>query len=140
MKKMFPLFDIYAKSLLTVALLSRVSFAALAVIISLKTENGFLVSPFVEIPFGDYNFYLKHASQNFVALKEPFIFFYQGGSVDSWLERPLAPGPLFPWLLNIFNYPKQPCSGFYLPHCKCAISIWLGTLLLLERFRCGDNC
>ena len=69
MKTMFPFFDFHAKYLLAVALLSRVSFAALAVIISLKTENGFLVSPFVEIPFGDYNFYLKHASGHFVALK-----------------------------------------------------------------------
>jgi hypothetical protein len=110
MKAMFPLFDFYAKCLLAVALLSRVSFAALAVIISLKTENGFLVSPFVEVPFGDYGFYLKHMSEHFVALKEPFLFFYQGGSVDTWLERPLAPGPVFPWLLNILNYPKQPVA------------------------------
>lgn len=110
MKAIFPLFDFYAKCLLAVALLSRVSFAALAVIISLKTENGFLVSPFVEISFGDYGFYRLHMSEHFAALKEPFLFFYQGGSVDTWLERPLAPGPVFPWLLNILNYPKQPVA------------------------------
>jgi hypothetical protein len=107
-KAILPLFDFYAKCLLVVALLSRVSFAALAVIISLKTENGFLVSPFVEVYFGDYEFYLKHTSEYFLTLKEPFIFFYQGGSIDTWLEQPLVPGPLFPWLLNTFNYPKQP--------------------------------
>ena len=106
MKTMFPLFDFYevlfdGRSVVSGALRLR----------SLFHLNGrFLVSPFVEIPFGDYNFYLKHASQNFVALKEPFIFFYQGGSVDRWLERPLAPGPIFPWLINIFNYPKQPVA------------------------------
>lgn len=107
---MVPMFDFYAKCLLAVAVLSRVLFAALAVMISLKTENGFLVSPFVEIPFGDYGFYLKHMSEHFASLKEPFILFYQGDSVDTWLERPLAPGPLFPWLLNILNYPKQPVA------------------------------
>ena len=110
MKAMFPLFDFYAKCLLAVAVLSRMSFAVLAIIISLKTENGFLVSPFVEIHFGDYGFYSLHMSEHFVALKEPFLFFYHGGSVDTWLERPLTPGPIFPWLLNILNYPKQPVA------------------------------
>tara|TARA_B100000780_G_scaffold190301_1_gene133953 strand:- start:594 stop:1811 length:1218 start_codon:yes stop_codon:yes gene_type:complete len=110
MKEMVPVFDFYAKCLLVVAVLSRMLFAALAVMITLKTENGFLVSPFVEIPFGDYGFYLKHMSEHFASLKEPFLFFYQGDSFDAWLERPLAPGPLFPWLLNILSYPKQPLA------------------------------
>lgn len=108
MNEMVPMFDFYAKCLLAVAILSRLLFAAFAVMISLKTENGFLVSPFIEIPFGDYGFYFKHMSEHFRSLFEPFLFFYQGNSLESWLERPLAPGPLFPWLLNIFNYPKQP--------------------------------
>lgn len=108
MKTMVPIFDFYAKCMLLIAVLSRVSFAALAVMISLKTENGFLVSPFVEVRFGDYDFYLLRISDNFSSLKEPFLFFYQGGSVDTWLEQPLAPGPVFPWLLNVLNYPKQP--------------------------------
>lgn len=108
MKAIFPLFDFNAKCMLLVAVLSRVLFAAIAVMISLKTENGFLVSPFVEIRFGDYDFYLLHISDNFASLKDPFLFFYQGGSVEAWLERPLAPGPIFPWLLNVSLYPKQP--------------------------------
>jgi hypothetical protein len=108
MKAIFPLFDFYAKCMLLVAVLSRVLFAALAVMISLKTENGFPVSPFVEVRFGDYDFYLLHISENFASLKEPFLFFYQGGSIEAWLERPLVPGPIFPWLLNVSLYPKQP--------------------------------
>ena len=108
MKAIFPMFDFYAKCMLFVALLSRVLFAALAIMISLKTENGFPVSPFVEVRFGDYDFYLLHISENFASLKDPFLFFFQGGSIEAWLERPLAPGPIFPWLLNISLYPKQP--------------------------------
>ncbi len=94
--------------MLLIAVLSRLAFAALAVMISLKTENGFLVSPFVEIPFGDYPFYSSHTSENFASIKDPFLFFYQGGSIESWLERTLVPGPMFPWLLNVTLYPTQP--------------------------------
>ncbi|MDB4078043.1 hypothetical protein N9509_01345 [Amylibacter sp.] len=108
MKAIFPLFDFYAKCMLFVALLSRVLFAALAIMISLKTENGFPVSPFVEVRFGDYDFYLLHISNNFASLKDPFLFFYQGGSLEAWLERPLTPGPIVPWLLNVSLYPEQP--------------------------------
>ena len=108
MKAILPLFDFYAKCMLFVALLSRLLFATLAIMISLETENGFLVSPFVEVRFGDYDFYLLHISENFASLKDPFLFFFQGGSIEAWLERPLAPGPIFPWLLNISLYPKQP--------------------------------
>ena len=117
-KAIIPLFDFYAKCMLLVAVLSRVSFAALAIIISLKTENGFLVSPFVEVRFGDYGFYFcggdielpcqLRISEIFAWLKEPFLFFIQGGSVDTFMQRPLVPGPLFPWLLHFFNYSKQP--------------------------------
>ena len=107
---MVPMFNFYAVCLLMAALFSRLLFAAFAVMISLKTENGFLVSPFVEIPFGDYDFYSSHMSEHFRALKEPFLFFYQGNSLDSWLERTLVPGPLFPWLLSIMNYPNQPLA------------------------------
>jgi len=103
--------------MLLIAVLSRLSFAALAVMISLKTD-GFLVSPFVEIRFGDYGFYFcggdiplpcqMFISEIFAWLREPFLFFYQGGSIDAFMQRPLTPGPLFPWLLHFFNYSKQP--------------------------------
>ncbi|MDG1004609.1 MAG: hypothetical protein P8N58_06980, partial [Emcibacteraceae bacterium] len=102
------MFDSYAKYMLLIAVLSRVAFAALAVMISLKTENGFLVSPFVEVRFGDYDFYYSHISENFASLKDPFLFFYLGGSIESWLERTLVPGPIFPWLLHVTLYPTQP--------------------------------
>jgi len=108
MKAVLPLFDFYAKCMLLIAVLSRLAFAALAVMISLKTENGFLVSPFVEVRFGDYDFYSKHISENFASLKDPFLFFYLGGSVEAWLERTLVPGPIFPWLLHVSLYPTQP--------------------------------
>jgi hypothetical protein len=108
MKAILPLFDFYAKCMLLVAVLSRLAFATIAIMISLKTENGFLVSPFVEIRFGDYDFYLMHISENFASLKDPFLFFYQGGSVEAWFERPLSPGPIFPWLLHVTLYPTQP--------------------------------
>ena len=108
MKTILPLFDFYAKCMLFISLLSRVLFAALAVMISLKTENGFLVSPFVEVRFGDYDFYLLSSSENFATLKEPFLFFFQGGSVQNWVQTPVVPGPMFPWLLNVLNYSKQP--------------------------------
>lgn len=110
-KKNLPLsdlFDVYAKRMLLIALFSRFSFAALAIMISLKTENGYLVSPFLEIRFGDYDFYLRASSESFALLKEPFLFFYQGGSFDAWVQQPLAPGPIFPWLLYFSNYPEQP--------------------------------
>ena len=58
MKAILLLLDSYAKYMLLIAVISRVAFAALAVMISLKTENGFLVSPFVEVRFGDYDFIL----------------------------------------------------------------------------------
>ena len=108
MKAILLLLDSYAKYMLLIAVISRVAFAALAVMISLKTENGFLVSPFVEVRFGDYDFYSGHISENFASLKDPFLFFYLGGSVESWLERTLVPGPIFPWLLHITLYPTQP--------------------------------
>ena len=65
MKALLNLFDFYAKCMFLIAVLSRLAFATLAVMISLKTENGFLVSPFVEIPFGDYPFYSSHTSENY---------------------------------------------------------------------------
>ena len=108
MKALLNLFDFYAKCMFLIAVLSRLAFATLAVMISLKTENGFLVSPFVEIRFGDYPFYSSHISENFASIKDPFLFFYQGGSIESWLERTLVPGPIFPWLLNVTLYPTQP--------------------------------
>ena len=117
-KAIIPLFDFYAKCLLLVSVLSRVSFAALVIMMSLKTENGFLVSPFVEVRFGDYGFYFcggaielpcqLRISEIFAWLKEPFLFFHQGGSVDTFMQRTLVPGPMFPWLLHFFNYSKQP--------------------------------
>ncbi len=108
MKAKLPFFDFHAKCMLLVAVLSRVLFAALAVMISLKAESGSLVSPLVEVKFGDYDFYFQYSSESFARLKEPFLFFYHGGSFDSWLGRPYVPGPIFPWLLDILNYPKQP--------------------------------
>ena len=107
-KSTVPLFDFYAKCMLLIAVFSRVLFAALAVMISLKSDTGSLVSPFVVVESGDYGFYSQYISENFAALKEPFLFFYQGGSIDTWLEQHYVPGPVFPWLLNILNYPKQP--------------------------------
>jgi hypothetical protein len=107
-KEMVPLFDSYAKWILLVAVVSRVLLAALAVMFSIRTENGSLVSPLIEVKFGDYDFYSWFIYDNFSALKKPFIFFYQGGSFDSWLTQHYAPGPVFPWLLNILNYSNQP--------------------------------
>ena len=107
-KSPVPLFDFYAKCILLVAVFSRVLFAALVVMISVKSDHGSLVSPFVEVKSGDYGFYFLYSSESFARLKEPFIFFYQGGSVYTWLEQRYVPGPVFPWLLNILNYPKQP--------------------------------
>ena len=107
-KEMVPLFDFYAKCMLLVAVVSRVLLAALAVMFSIRAETGSLVSPLVEVKFGDYEFYSWFIYDNFAALKKPFIFFYQGGSVDSWLAQHYAPGPVFPWLLNILDYSKQP--------------------------------
>ena len=91
MNEMVPMFDFYAKCLLAVAILSRLLFAAFAVMISLKTENGFLVSPFIEIPFGDYGFYFKHMSEHFRSLFEPFLFSIRGthsrvGLNGLWLQ------------------------------------------------------
>ena len=84
-KETVKFFDFYAKCMLSIALLSRVSFAALAIIISLKTENGFLVSPFVEVQSGDYGFYFCGgdiqppceqvlSKEIFSWLWEPFLF------------------------------------------------------------------
>ena len=104
------LFDFSAKFMLLLAVLSRVLFVALAVMIPLKSENGDLMNPFVEVRFGDYHFYAQYVSENFSLLSVPFLFFYHGGSVDTWLGQSLTPGPMFPWLLNIFDYSTQPLA------------------------------
>ena len=140
MKAILPLFDFYAKCMLFVALLSRLLFATLAIMISLETENGLLVSPFVEVRFGDYDFYLLHISENFASLKDPFLFFFQGGSIEAWLERPLAPGPIFPWLLNISLYPKQPVvlASASLIASSLLVFGWV-MFTALKWFHCGAN-
>jgi hypothetical protein len=144
LKEIFPSFDFYAKCMLFIALLSRVLFAALAVMISLRTEQGFLVSPFLEVRSGDYDWYLLNSSESFAKLKEPFIFFFQGGSVQNWVISPEDPGPIFPWLLNFFNYSKQPIIlasiyliasallvfGWVLYYRAREVSLW-GQLLLI---------
>ena len=115
MKLTVPLFNVSVRCMLLLAVLSRVLFAALAIMISLESENGYLVSPFVEVRFGDYDAYALFMSENFTLLKEPFIFFLQGGSVDTWLGPRLTPGPMFPWLLKISDYATLPmvlASGY----------------------------
>ncbi|MDB4797089.1 hypothetical protein OAG94_00845 [bacterium] len=109
-KATVQLFEFSAMHILSLAVFSRVLLAALAVMISLQDENGNAVSPFVEVRFGDYGFYKSFESENFSLLKSPFIFFYQGGSVDAWLGQSPAPGPIFPWLLNVSDYQPHPIA------------------------------
>ena len=126
-KEKVPLFDFYAKCMLLVAVLSRVLFAALAIMISLKTENGLIVSPFVEVQAGDYPFYWQNSVDSFATLKEPFLFFFQGGSFEDWFQTKLHPGPIFPWLLNVLNYPKQPIylASIYLMASSLLVFGWV---------------
>lgn len=110
MKATVMLFDFSAKFMLLLAVLSRVLFVALAVMIPLTSGNGDPVNPFVEVRYGDYEFYMNFVSENFSLLSTPFQFFYHGGSVDTWVGQGVRPGPFFPWLLNIFDYSTQPMA------------------------------
>ena len=112
MKVTVPLFDFSAKFMLLLAVLSRVLFVALAVMIPLTSGNGDPVNPFVEVRSGDYDFYIGFVSENFSLLSVPFQFFYHGGTFDTWVTVPgsVRPGPFFPWLLNIFDYSTQPMA------------------------------
>jgi len=104
MKALLQSFELSTAHMFLLAILSRVLFAVLAVMIVLKDENGNEVSPLVEVYFGDYEFYNKFVLEIFSMLQAPFLFFYHGGSVGAWIAQGPTPGPFFPWLLNVFDY------------------------------------
>ena len=104
MKALLQSFELSTAHMFLLAILSRVLFAVLAVMIVLKDENGNEVSPLVEVSFGDYEFYNKFVLEIFSMLQAPFLFFYHGGSVGAWIAQGPTPGPFFPWLLNVFDY------------------------------------
>ena len=104
MKALLQSFELSTAHLFLLAILSRVLFAVLAVMIVLKDENGNEVSPLVEVSFGDYEFYNKFVLEIFSMLQAPFLFFYHGGSVGAWIAQGPTPGPFFPLLLNVFDY------------------------------------
>ena len=104
MKALLQSFELSTAHMFLLAILSRVLFAVLAVMIVLKDENGNEVSPLVEVSFGDYEFYNKFVLEIFSTLQAPFLFFYHGGSVGAWIAQGPTPGPFFPWLLNVFDY------------------------------------
>ncbi len=104
MKALLQSFELSTAHMFLLAILSRVLFAVLAVMIALKDENGKEVSPLVEVSFGDYEFYNKFVLEIFSMLQAPFLFFYHGGSVGAWIAQGPIPGPFFPWLLNVFDY------------------------------------
>ena len=103
-KALLQSFELSTAHMFLLAILSRVLFAVLAVMIVLKDENGKEVSPLVEVSFGDYEFYNKFVLEIFSMLQAPFLFFYHGGSVGAWIAQDPIPGPFFPWLLNVFDY------------------------------------
>ena len=104
MKALLQSFELSTAHMFLLAILSRVLFAVLAVMIVLKDENGKEVSPLVEVSFGDYEFYNKFVLEIFSMLQAPFLFFYHGGSVGAWIAQGPIPGPFFPLLLNVFDY------------------------------------
>ena len=104
MKALLQSFELSTAHMFLLAILSRVLFAVLAVMIVLKDEKGNEVSPLVEVSFGDYEFYNKFVLEIFSMLQAPFLFFYHGGSVGAWIAQGPIPGPFFPWLLNVFDY------------------------------------
>ena len=116
MKAVLQSFEISTVHMFLLAILSRASFVVLAVMMSVKDEQGNVVSPLVEVSFGDYPLYDKYASEVFSMIQAPFIFFYHGGSVGTWIAQGAIPGPGFPWLLNVFDYSTHslPLASFYL--------------------------
>ena len=95
MKALLQSFELSTAHMFLLAILSRVLFAVLAVMISLKDERGNEVSPLVEVRFGDYGFYNDFVLEIFSILQAPFLFFYHGGSVGVWIAQDPIPGPFF---------------------------------------------
>ena len=116
LKGVLQSFEITTAHMFLLAILSRALFAVLAVMMSLKDEQGNVVSPLGEVSFGDYPLYDSFASEVFSMIQAPFIFFSHGGSVAVWIAQGAIPGPVLPWLLNVFDYSTHslPLASVYL--------------------------